>query len=85
MYSPYYLLRPFWKLRNTLKAFANGEYVYEGGLHRYFASPDFVVRQTEALGMRLLEMNSSAFHRFGIKSADSYFAPYIHYVFTKPS
>jgi ubiquinone/menaquinone biosynthesis C-methylase UbiE len=84
-YSPYYLLNPLWKFRNALKAITKPDYIYEDGLHLYFASSDFVVRQTEALGLRLLEMNSSTFHRFGVKSVDRYFAPYIHYVFMKPS
>jgi SAM-dependent methyltransferase len=85
LYSPYYLRRPLWKLRNAFKALTKGAYVHEDGLHVYFASTDFVVRQTEALGLRFMEINSSTFHRFGIKSADSYFAPFIHYVFTKLS
>ena len=84
-YSPFYLRRPVWKLRNSFKASRNGAYVYEDGLHMYFAPPAFVIQQTEALGVRLLKMNSSSFHRFGIESMDRYFAPFIHYVFKKPS
>lgn len=84
-YSPYYVRKPLWKFRNALKAITKADYVYEDGLYTYFASSDFVVRQTEALGLRLLEMNSSTFRRFGIKSLDNHFAPFIHYVFVKPS
>jgi SAM-dependent methyltransferase len=85
LFSPHYLRKPLWKLRNAFTRSNDGRYVYENGLHTHFASPDFVIRQTESLGPKLLEMNSSSFHRLGIESLDRYFAPYVHYVFRKPS
>lgn len=84
-YSPYYLRKPLWKFRNGFRGSRNGSYVYEDGLHTWFASSDVVIRQTEALGVKLLEMVSSSFHRFRVESLDQYFAPFIHYAFRRPS
>ena len=81
--SPHYLRKPLWKFRNAFGGSRRARYVYEDGLHTYFASPESVIRQTEALGVKLLEMNASSFHRIGRESLDRYFAPYIHYAFRK--
>lgn len=83
-WSPFYLLRPLWKLRNTLRGSKTGRYVYDSGLYLYFATPDLVIRQTEALGVKFLEMNSSSFDRFGMERLNRRCAPYIHYAFRKP-
>jgi ubiquinone/menaquinone biosynthesis C-methylase UbiE len=81
-FSPYYKLRLRWKLSNSLKAFKDAAYVLEDGAYAFYAAPDFVVRQTEEVGLKLVEMQW--FPRYGISSVDRYFSPYIHYVFTKP-
>ena len=82
-FSPYYLGRPLWKVRNAFWRSTTGAYIYEDGLHLYFTSPDSLIRQAEALGLRLLEMDSRSFHRLGMERLDRYFAPYIHYAFRK--
>jgi SAM-dependent methyltransferase len=82
-YSPHYLRKPLWKLRNAFRGFRRGTYVFEDGLHTYFASAELVIRQTEALGVKFLEMNSASFRRIGVESLDRYFAPYIHYAFRR--
>lgn len=84
-YSPYYIFSFRWKLQHLFKAFTRGAYVHEDDQYLFFASPRFVIEQTESLGLRLLETNSSSFHRTRIQVVDRYFAPYIHYVFLKPT
>jgi ubiquinone/menaquinone biosynthesis C-methylase UbiE len=81
-FSPYDRDRPRWKLRNCLKGFKEWDYVMENGVHAFYASPDFVVRQTEEVGLKLLE--KKGFSKIGIERFDIYFSPYIHYVFEKP-
>lgn len=81
-FSPYYRDRLGWKLRNGFRGFKDWDYVLEGGVHAHYASPEFVVRQTEETGLRLLEKRG--FSRIGIERLDMYFSPYIHYVFEKP-
>ena len=80
--SPYYSNCLRWKLRNSIKAFREWAYVIEEGVHTFYASPGFVLRQTEALGLKLLE--TKGFSDFGFKRIDKYFSPYISYVFVKP-
>lgn len=82
LFSPYDRDRLGWKLRNCVRAFKDWDYVIENGVHAYYASPDFVVRQTEEVGLRLLE--KKGFSKIGIERLDMYFSPYIHYVFNKP-
>jgi ubiquinone/menaquinone biosynthesis C-methylase UbiE len=81
-FSPCYRSRLRWKLRNCIKAFRECDYVVEDGLHAFYASSDFVVRQTEDVGLKLVEMKG--FSRIGFRRLDLYFSPYIHYVFAKP-
>lgn len=81
-FSPYDRSRLGWKLRNCFRAFKDWDYVIENCVHTYYASPAFVVRQTEELGLRLLE--KKGFSKIGIQQMDIYFSPYIHYVFQKP-
>ncbi len=81
--SPYYRGRLRWKLRNSAKAFKEWAYVLEGDEHLFYASPDFVARQTESAGFKLLERKG--FSKFSNNRVDTYFSPYVHYVFTKPA
>ena len=84
-FSPYYRRRLRWKLRHSARAYGESAYVFEDvdGLHTFYASPGFVVRQTESVGLKLLEMRW--FRRYGIGRLDRYFSPYIHYAFRKPA
>jgi ubiquinone/menaquinone biosynthesis C-methylase UbiE len=81
-FSPYYRGRLWWKMRNTFNAFKDWAYVLEDGVYSFYASPDFVVRQTEQVGLKLLEIKG--FSKLGNGPVDRYFSPYLHYVFTKP-
>jgi SAM-dependent methyltransferase len=81
-YSPYYRERMRWKLRNTLKAFKEWDYILEDGVYAFYASPEFVIRQTEAIGLKLVEV--MGFSRYKKQSLDLYFSPYVHFVFRKP-
>jgi ubiquinone/menaquinone biosynthesis C-methylase UbiE len=83
-FSPCYRHRLRWKLRYSTKAYREWAYVFEDvdGLHTFYGSPEFVVRQTERFGLKLLEMRW--FRKLGIDRVDRYFSPYIHYVFRKP-
>jgi len=82
-FSPNYRHRLLWKLRHSIKAYREWAYVEEHGIFGFFASPDFVIRQTESFGLQLLEMRW--FRKLGIDRFDRYFSPYIHYVFRKPA
>ncbi|MGA3332613.1 MAG: class I SAM-dependent methyltransferase [Terracidiphilus sp.] len=81
-FSPAYRGRLLWKLRSSAKAFRDWAYVLEYDVHTFFASSQYAVRQTEDVGLKLLEVRG--FNRFGSSSIDLYFSPYIHYVFEKP-
>jgi ubiquinone/menaquinone biosynthesis C-methylase UbiE len=81
-FSPYYRDRLKWKLSNTLQAFREKAYILEETEYIFYSTPEYVIRQTEAAGLRLLEMKG--FGRFGSKGIDAYFSPYLHYVFEKP-
>jgi ubiquinone/menaquinone biosynthesis C-methylase UbiE len=81
-FSPRYRARLRWKLKNCARAFKEWAYVVEEGMHTFYASSDFVVRQTEEVGLKLVEMKWS--HKFKPDRVDRYFTPYIHYVFAKP-
>jgi ubiquinone/menaquinone biosynthesis C-methylase UbiE len=83
LFSRCYPGRLRWRLRNSLKAFKPQAYVLENGLHSYYASPAFVIEQTETVGFKFLEM-------IGFRMSTNwwfnrYFSPYIHYAFTKPA
>jgi ubiquinone/menaquinone biosynthesis C-methylase UbiE len=81
-FSPCYRHRLAWRLRYSIKAYRESAYVLEDGVHTLFASPEFVVQQTQSFGLKLLEMRW--FRKLGIDRFDRYFSPYIHYVFRKP-
>jgi ubiquinone/menaquinone biosynthesis C-methylase UbiE len=80
--SPYYGNRKKWKLKNCLKAFKDWTYLNEDGLHTFYGTPAVVKQQTEATGLRLVEM--TWFPKYGNERMDRFFSPYIHYVFMKP-
>ena len=80
-FSPYYRARLGWKLRNCMKAFREWDYIYEEGLYTLYGTPQLVVRQTEEVGLKLVEVKG--FSRLGDGRLDRYFSPYITYVFTK--
>ena len=82
-FSPCYRHQLLWKLRNSIKAYREWAYVLEDGIHNFYASPEFVVRQTDSFGLKLLEMRW--FRKLGMDRFDRYFSPYIHYVFRKPA
>ena len=81
-FSPYYGNRLRWKLRNSARAFKECAYVLEEGVHTFYATPGFVVKQTEALGLKLLE--TKGFSEFRVECINRYFSPYFSYVFVKP-
>jgi ubiquinone/menaquinone biosynthesis C-methylase UbiE len=83
LFSPRYRYRVLWKLRNSLRAFRQRAYVLEAGLHTLYTSREFVIGQTEQVGLKFLEM--VWFRMFGNERIDRYFSPYIHYVFAKPN
>jgi ubiquinone/menaquinone biosynthesis C-methylase UbiE len=80
-FSPRYRGRLGWKFRNCLKAFKERGYVVEVGLHTLYTSVDFVIRQTESTGLKLLE--TMGLKMIGNDRVDRYFSPYIYYVFAK--
>lgn len=80
--SPYYGNRKKWKLKNCLKAFKDWTYLNEDGLHTFYGTPEVVVQQTEATGLKLIE--TAWFQKYGNERIDRFFSPYIHYVFMKP-
>lgn len=81
-FSPYYRNRLRWKLRNAFRAFKEWDYVLEDGVHMFYSSYEFVVKQTEEAGLKLLE--TKCFSRFKSDRIDRYFSPYIHFAFVKP-
>jgi ubiquinone/menaquinone biosynthesis C-methylase UbiE len=81
-FSPYYRGRMAWKLRNAWRAFKESDYVLEDGVYALYASPQFVLRQTESIGFNLVEVRG--FSKFKNQRLDVYFSPYVHYVFRKP-
>jgi len=82
-FSPYYFKgRLLWKTRYSITAFRKRAYVLERGVHTFYASSEFVARQTEGFGLKLVEM--VGFRRLWVERLDRYFSPYIHYVFSKP-
>jgi ubiquinone/menaquinone biosynthesis C-methylase UbiE len=82
LFSPRYRSQILWKLRNSLRAFKQRAYILEAGLHTLYTSRQFVIAQTEQVGLKLLEM--VWFRMFGNERIDRYFSPYIHYAFRKP-
>jgi ubiquinone/menaquinone biosynthesis C-methylase UbiE len=82
LFSPYYRDRMRWKLRNTTRAFKEWDYILEDGVHAFYASPEFVVRQTEEIGLKLVEVRG--FSKLANERLDVYYSPYVHFVFMKP-
>ena len=82
-FSPRYRYQLLWKFRNSLKAFKQRAYVVETGLHTLYTSREFVIRQTEQVGLELLEIE--CLKMIGNARIDRYFSPYLYYVFTKPA
>ena len=82
-FSPRYRYRILWKLRNGLRAFKDRAYVMEEGLHTLYTSREFVIRQTEKVGLALLEI--VWLNMIGNALIDRYFSPYYYYVFKKPA
>jgi ubiquinone/menaquinone biosynthesis C-methylase UbiE len=81
-FSPYYRGRMSWKLRNSWRAFKEWDYVLEDGVHAFYAAPEFVIRQTESMGFKLVEVRG--FSKITNERLDRYFSPYLHFVFRKP-
>jgi hypothetical protein len=71
-----------WKLAHCRHAFKENAYILEGTEYLFYTVPEYVVRQTESVGLKFLEMKG--FERFRSKGIDLFFSPYIHYVFEKP-
>ena len=82
LFSPYFREKLGWKLRNFLHAFGTQSYIWEGAEYIHYTVPKYVVRQTEAVGLRLLEIRG--FKRYKWERIDQYFSPYLQYVFNKP-
>jgi ubiquinone/menaquinone biosynthesis C-methylase UbiE len=81
-FSPYYRGRLGWKLRNTLNAFKKKTFILEETEYLFYTVPEYVIQQTEAVGLRFVEMKG--FERFRSDRIDNFFSPYVHYVFEKP-
>ncbi len=81
-FSPNYWRSLRWRFRNCFRAFGTQTYVWEESQWIFYTVPDYVIRQTEGAGLRLLEIRG--FNRFKSSRIDLYFSPYIHYVFEKP-
>jgi ubiquinone/menaquinone biosynthesis C-methylase UbiE len=81
-FSPRYRNQILWKFRNSLTAFKDRAYVLETGLHTLYTSREFVIRQTNQVGLELLEI--VWLRMIGNARIDRYFSPYYYYVFTKP-
>ena len=81
-FSPYYRNRRRWKFRNMSRAFDTHSYIWDGAEYMLYTIPRYVVRQTETVGLRLLEIRG--LNRYRSARIDQYFSPYLQYVFTKP-
>jgi ubiquinone/menaquinone biosynthesis C-methylase UbiE len=81
-FSPRYRYRMLWKFRNSLRAFNDRAYVLEAGLHTLYTSREYVIRQTEQVGLELREI--VWLRMIGNAWIDRYFSPYYYYVFLKP-
>jgi ubiquinone/menaquinone biosynthesis C-methylase UbiE len=69
------------KLRNTATAFREQAYVRHDSCTTFFASPDYVIHQTEKVGFKFLE-------QIGVRSITNpllnrYISPYVYYAFRK--
>jgi ubiquinone/menaquinone biosynthesis C-methylase UbiE len=68
-------------LRNTVTAFREQAYIDESNLHTFFASPEYVIRQTEQEGFKFLQL--VGFRNSANAFLNKYVPPYIHYAFRK--
>jgi ubiquinone/menaquinone biosynthesis C-methylase UbiE len=82
-FSPRYRRRLLWKSRNALRAFKDRAYVSEYEMHYLYTSREFVIRQTEQVGLKFLEM--VWIKMIGNERIDRYFSPWLHYAFRKPA
>jgi ubiquinone/menaquinone biosynthesis C-methylase UbiE len=80
-YSPYYRNQLRWKFLNCHLAFKDWSYILEEGVYTFYGARDFIVRQAEEQGLKLIE--TRGFARFTSQSLDEYFSPYVLYVFRK--
>jgi len=81
LFSPRHGRQPLWKLRNSPKAFKARAYVLEEGVRTFYASPEFVVHQTESAGFLFLEMVGFRMSRHNWITR--YYSPYIYYAFSR--
>jgi SAM-dependent methyltransferase len=81
-FSPRYRRRLLWVFRNIPKALKDHTYILDEGLHIFYASCDYAIRQTEEVGLGFQEM--LGFTIVGNQRIDGCWSPYVHYVFKKP-
>lgn len=81
--SPVNRHRLLWKLRYSLKAFKQRAYILEDGRYLHYASLEFVIRQTESVGLKFLEMIGPRLSTDRL--FNRYLSAHIHYAFTKPA
>jgi len=81
--SPVYLNREGFmtKLRNTAAAFRDQAYVRSDTCTTYFASPAYVIDQTEKVGFKYLEQMGG--RKITNPTRNRYISPYIYYAFRK--
>jgi len=81
-FSPYYRGRLGWKLRNTLNAFKKKTFILEETEYLFYTVPEYVIQQTEAVGLRFVE--NERFREIQIGSHRQFFLSVCSYVFEKP-
>lgn len=82
--SPYYLFsvqRSVWRIKNIINYFKESNYIFDLAHHTFFASPEYIIKQTEKEGFKFIEMIGFQLSRN--KHFNKYVSPYIHYVFKK--
>lgn len=81
-FSPFYLKeRKIWMLKNTIRAFKVHDYIYDLRMWTYYTSPSYCIKQVESTGLKFVEM--IGFRSSANKFFNTYFSPYIHFVFKK--
>ena len=81
-FSPYYLGRRIpWMLKNSLKAFSQRSYVLDLGMHTFFCSASYCVKQFSEHGFVIKEI--IGFRSSHNKLFNRFISPYIHYVFQR--
>jgi ubiquinone/menaquinone biosynthesis C-methylase UbiE len=82
-FTPVNRHRLLWKLPYSLKAFKPRAYILEDGRYLFYASLEYVIRQTENVGLEFLEMVGP---RMSTKRwFNRYLSAHIHYAFGKPA